>query len=172
MFNNKQIEAGAKAIAEDMTLPGGSRKKLARVVGDHLAWFDVVEARGLTWGDISRLLFAAGAKSKNGRPISIGTLSSAVWRKRGEAKAPTSSPQSALQHRALNGQTNERRIKARETPLNRTIANKDSQARTPRVLRATAKPENNTPPEIEPTSKEQTLAFMKRAASIRRSRSD
>jgi hypothetical protein len=63
---------------------------LARVVEDHLDWFDAVEARGLTWNDMTRLLFAAGAKGLNGRPISVGTLSSAVWRKR--KKIPTSMP--------------------------------------------------------------------------------
>jgi hypothetical protein len=83
---NKEIVAGAKAIAEDFRLPGGGRKMLARVVGSHLAWFDAVEARGMTWADISQLLLAAGAKSKNGRALSVGTLSSTVWRKRNEAE--------------------------------------------------------------------------------------
>jgi hypothetical protein len=82
MATNKDIEAGAKAIAADLARPGGGRKKLARVVGDHLDWFDAVEARGLTWNDMTRLLFAAGAKGRGSRPISVGTLSSAVWRKR------------------------------------------------------------------------------------------
>jgi hypothetical protein len=83
---SKEIEAGAKAIAEDLHLPGGGLKKLARVVEDHLGWFDTVEARGLTWADMSRLLFAAGAKAGNGRPFSVGTLYSTVWRKREDAK--------------------------------------------------------------------------------------
>jgi hypothetical protein len=83
---SKEIEAGAKAIAEDLHLPGGGLKKLARVVEDHLGWFDTVEARGLTWADMSRLLFAAGAKGRNGRPFSVGTLYSTVWRKREDAK--------------------------------------------------------------------------------------
>jgi len=62
-----EIEAGAKVVAEDFRLPGGGQKKLAKVVGDHLAWFDAVEARGMTWTDISRLLLAAGAEARNGR---------------------------------------------------------------------------------------------------------
>lgn len=74
MAIGNEIGAGAKAIAEDLHLPGGGLKKLARVVEDHLGWFDRVEARGLTWADISRLLFAAGAKGTNGRPFSVGTL--------------------------------------------------------------------------------------------------
>lgn len=86
MATSKEIEAGAKAVAEDLRLPGGGLKKLARVVEDHLDWFDAVEARGLTWSDVSRLLFAAGAKARNGRPFSVGTLYSTVWRKREDAK--------------------------------------------------------------------------------------
>jgi hypothetical protein len=86
MAKNDEIEAGAKAIAEDLRLPGAGTKKLARVVEDHLDWFDKTEARGLTWADMSRLLFAAGAKGKNGRPLPVGTLYSTVWRKREDAK--------------------------------------------------------------------------------------
>ena len=40
MAASKEIEAGARAIAEDLRLPGGGLKKLARVVDDHLGWFD------------------------------------------------------------------------------------------------------------------------------------
>jgi hypothetical protein len=47
MITSKEIATGAKAIAEDLRLPGGGLKKLARVVEDHLGWFDTVEARGL-----------------------------------------------------------------------------------------------------------------------------
>jgi hypothetical protein len=86
MATSKEIEAGAKAIAEDLRLPGGGLKKLARVIADHLGWFDAAEARGLTWADMSRLLFAVGAKGQNGRPFSVGTLYSTVWRKREDAK--------------------------------------------------------------------------------------
>ena len=88
---DKEIEAGAKAIVRDLSLPGGGRKKLARVVEDHLSWFAMVEARGLTWADITRLLSGAGAMGRNGRAISIGTLSSAVWRKREDTKRKSNS---------------------------------------------------------------------------------
>ncbi len=86
MATSKEIEAGAKAIAEDLLLPGGGLKKLARVIEDHLGWFDTAEARGLTWADMSRLLFTVGAKGRNGRPFSVGTLYSTVWRKREDAQ--------------------------------------------------------------------------------------
>jgi hypothetical protein len=111
MASNKKIEAGAKVIAEDLALPGGGRKKLARVVENHLDWFDAVEARGLTWSDMSRLLLTAGAKGRNGRAISIGTLSSTVWRKRKEVQTLTSPAQGLTQARitskrgGLRGQT-------------------------------------------------------------------
>lgn len=75
---NDEIEAGAKAIADDLNLPGGRRKKLARVVEDHLYWFDAAEARGMTWDDMIVALAAAGARRKNGTPLSYGSLSSAV----------------------------------------------------------------------------------------------
>jgi hypothetical protein len=83
---DKEIEAGAKAIVRDLSLPGGRRKKLARVVEDHLGWFATVGARGMTWVDIAQVLSAAGATGQNGRTISVGTLSSTVWRKRESAK--------------------------------------------------------------------------------------
>jgi hypothetical protein len=86
MAKSNEIEAGARAIAEDLRLPGGGQKKLARVVRNHLDWFDMAEHRGFTWADMSRLLFAAGAKGRNARPFSVGTMYSTVWRKREDAK--------------------------------------------------------------------------------------
>lgn len=84
-MKNREIEAGAKAIANDLQLPGGRRKKLARVVAEHLEWFDLSEARGLTWDDMIAALAAAGVRRDNGLPLSRGALSSAVWRKRQES---------------------------------------------------------------------------------------
>lgn len=85
-MKNRDIEAGAKAIANDLQLPGGRRKKLARVVADHLQWFDLAEARGMTWDDMIAVLAAAGVTRDDGRPLSRGTLSSVVWRKRQEKR--------------------------------------------------------------------------------------
>lgn len=182
MLSNRQIEAGAKAIAEDMTLPGGGRKKLARVVGDHLDWFDAVEARGLTWGDMSRLLLAAGARGRNGRAIPVGTLSSTVWRKRSDAASPAS-PVSTKARGA--GRASPRMGQAERThvipskPTNhagdqnsvaRTKSQHASKAKQPATQ--PAKPASRIAPSDTTTSKAQTLAFMKRAASIRRGRSD
>jgi len=180
VLTNKQIEAGAKAIAEDMMLPGGGRKKLSRVVENHLDWFDAVEARGLTWGNISRLLLAAGAKGRNGRAISIGTLSSTVWRKRKETQAlanPARRPTKTRitpERSGLRGQTGDQ-----HAPPSRAVAHqgskKPTQGRTSsgptsHVTRNAAKA--HTPPNTEAASKAQTLAFMKRAATIRRARTE
>jgi hypothetical protein len=101
VLTNTEIEAGAKAIAEDMRLPGGGLKKLARVVQAHLEWFDAVEARGMTWPDIARALFAVGVIDNNGHAFSVGRLSSAVWHKRHETERrarPRNSQQGADQN--------------------------------------------------------------------------
>jgi len=182
VLSNKQIEAGAKAIAEDMMLPGGGRKKLARLVSDHLDWFEAVEARGLTWGDMSRLLFVAGAYGSDGRAIPVGTLSSTVWRKRLDAASPAS-PASSKTRAA--GRASPRMGQAERThvipskPTNH-VGDQNSVARTKSQRASKAKqrtaqpvkPASRTAPSDETTSKAQTLAFMKRAASIRRGRSD
>ena len=86
MAKSNEIEAGARPIAEDLRLPGGGQKKLARVVRNHLDWFDMAEDRGFTWADMSRLLFAAGAKGENGSAFSVSTLYLTVRRKREDAK--------------------------------------------------------------------------------------
>lgn len=185
MLSNKQIEAGAKTIAEDMMLPGGGRKKLARVVENHLDWFAAVEARGLTWGDISRLLLAAGAKGGNGRAISTGTLSSTVWRKREAVQALESPARRPAKTRITPrrsgsaGQTGDHNAMPDKPPPSRDVANQGLKTRaqgrassgsTPHMTRNAAKA--HTPPKTEAASKAQTLAFMKRAATIRRARTE
>jgi hypothetical protein len=95
MASNKELEAGLKAIVEDYHLPGGGRKKLSQLVAGHLAWFDAAERRGMGWQDTIRVLTTAGVTRRSGKPLSVGTLSSAVWRKRSEAaeKADRSRPE-------------------------------------------------------------------------------
>lgn len=85
MAGNRELESGLKAIAEDFRLPNDGRMKLSKLVAGHLAWFDVAERRGMGWRDIIRALTAAGVTGLGGKPLSIGTLSSTVWRKRSEA---------------------------------------------------------------------------------------
>lgn len=77
-----ELEAGLEAIAKDFVLPGGGRLRIARLVVNHLEWFDATEARGMTWQDMARAMAAAGVTDKHGKALSTGTLSSAVWRAR------------------------------------------------------------------------------------------
>jgi len=85
MASNTELETGLKAMVEDYHLPGGGRKKLSQLVAGHLTWFDAAERRGMGWRDMIGVLTAAGIARRGGKPLSIGTLSSAVWRKRSEA---------------------------------------------------------------------------------------
>lgn len=90
MTMNRELEAGLRAMAEDFHLPAGGRKKLSQLVAGHLDWFDAAERRGMGWRDMIRALTAAGVTSRRGKPLSIGTLSSAVWRRRAETEDVTS----------------------------------------------------------------------------------
>ena len=80
-MTDEEIIAGAKAIAGDMLLPGGSAAKLAKVVGRHLQWFESARQRGMTWDDIIAVLFEAGVRREGHLPLSRGHLSSLIWRK-------------------------------------------------------------------------------------------
>lgn len=40
LLNDDELKNGAESIAADMTLPDGRVLKLARVIDDHLDWFD------------------------------------------------------------------------------------------------------------------------------------
>jgi hypothetical protein len=186
MASDKEIEDGAKVIAKDLALPGGGRKKLARVVEDHLDWFNAAEARGLTWSDMTRMLFAAGAKGRGGRPISIGTLSSAVWRKRKNAEAPMPVARPRAKTRATRTQQGRRKRTGDSNVL--TVDRQPTAAIADKIAKISVKPRTTEEavspakqdsstkvrksPRIDPTSKSDTLAFMKRAAAIRRSRND
>ena len=84
MVDNKELESGLKAMAEDFYLPGGGHKKLSQLVAGHMHWFDAAKRRGMGWRDMIRALSAAGVNGRGGKPLSVGTLSSTVWRKRVE----------------------------------------------------------------------------------------
>ena len=49
-------------------------------------WFDAAERRGMGWRDMIKALTAAGMNGRGGKPLSVGTLSSTVWRKRAETE--------------------------------------------------------------------------------------
>lgn len=82
MVSNKELETGLKAMAEDFHLPGGARKKLSRLVAGHLWWFEAAERRGMGWRDMIEALTAVGVTGNGAKPMSVGTLSSTVWRAR------------------------------------------------------------------------------------------
>src|SRR5579864_3601562 len=86
MVDNKELESGLKVMAEDFHLPGGGHKKLSQLVAGHMHWFDAAERRGMGWQDMIRALTAAGVNGRGGKPLSVGTLSSTVWRKRAETE--------------------------------------------------------------------------------------
>lgn len=78
------LRAGAASMADDFLLPDGERMKLSRLVALHLDWFEVAESRGMTWRNMAKLLTAAGVTGKGGGPLSVGTLSSSVWKRRAD----------------------------------------------------------------------------------------
>jgi hypothetical protein len=182
MESDRKIKLGAKAIADDLHLPGGGRKMLSRVVAHHLEWFDAAEARGLTWSDMIRLLSAAGAVGQNGKALLVGTLSSTVWRKRAEAQEADSKA-SITGRTRLGGPRDLSKISkglpvstSSKKALDRSVAT--GKIRSGRKLpgknqagSVQAKAKIREPTEIArgPTSSNKdALAFMKRAAAMRR----
>jgi hypothetical protein len=186
MESDSKIKLGAKAIADDLYLPGGGRKLLSRVVAGHLEWFDAAEARGLTWSDMIRLLFAAGAVGKNGKPLPVGTLSSTVWRKRAEA-------QEADDNDSITGRTRSSEPRnLNKISEDRAVSSSSKKALVRSVatggIRSSRKPPGKDPvgsiqakaktsesTEIargRTSSNKDALAFMKRAAATRRRSED
>jgi hypothetical protein len=45
-----------------------------------LDWFDAAELRGMGWRDMIRALASLGVTGPTGKQLSVGTLSSTVWR--------------------------------------------------------------------------------------------
>lgn len=96
MAINSDIEGRLRAIVEDFRLPGGGLMKLSRLVANHLDWFEAAEARGMTWRDMVKALSAVGVTGREGKPLSVGTLSSAVWRERAVRSGRTTDPDHAI----------------------------------------------------------------------------
>jgi hypothetical protein len=190
MATSNEIKAGAAAIAEDLRLPGGGLKKLARVVEGHLDWFDKAEACGLTWADMSRLLFAAGAKGRNGRPFSVGTLYSTVWRKReGVKRIGSGAASSSKSTTGIQGSKQKLLPRKGRLDLAPIRSGNVELPREPRQVRRSTseKPERrskrkekkqveaSTERQLSPTksgtilpsSKKDLLAFMQRSAAVR-----
>lgn len=115
MPSNKELEAVLKAMSEDYHLLNGGRKRLSRLVASHLWWFDAAERRGMSWRDMIGALTAAGITGKGGQPLSIGTLSSTVWRARAENVADNQGRQRTVEPEASRPRSN-RRAKAPRPP--------------------------------------------------------
>lgn len=146
--DDEAIKEGARRIAAALRSPGG-QIKLARVVGAHLDWFDLVQQRGLSWDQIIRVLANAGATRENGLPFSRGHLSSAVWRARQERPGmATALPQAALGSAA--GGASHARSQTRQVRVDKTA------------------PETRTPDKQPQANKEDLRDSMRRAAEARR----
>ena len=78
-MGNNDIMIGARRIAAALKGPVG-QIKLARVVGQHIRWFEDARSQGMTWDQIIAALTAAGATRADGTPFTRGPISSAVWR--------------------------------------------------------------------------------------------
>lgn len=180
MAKNKDIESGARIVAEDFKLPGGRRKAVAKLVKDHLSWFDAAKARGMVVEDILSLLTGAGATYEDGSSINFDTLSNALWRRRngtveidkvqpprsnkvasGRAAEPTNVDKPAAKHRPRQ-------------PVHPIDPNKTAKLGGDLVTSGVPgkKPHTRVPVEKPKTSSADVLGFMRRAAAIRRPRGE
>lgn len=170
ILSDEELATGAKALADDLRIGETRRLKLAKVIDDHLAWFDLARARGLEWTDIIDLLFQAGVTRPDGRPLSRGHLSSLVWRKlqSSDVGAPA---QATAQARLAEPQELGRK---RSTVAGMT---KPEEAVSESVVTAsptlTLKPakQNKTKPvdgDGKSSDRDKLIAFMRRSARVRR----
>jgi hypothetical protein len=173
MANNKELEAGLKAMAEDFHLPGGGQMKLSRLVAEHLDWFDAAERRGMGWRNMIRALTAAGVTGKGGKPLSVGTLSATVWRNRADVELGTNrtrrhgrigSPAPAPQH--LRPPNKAKRPSAGQPQRSKRASSRptDDPAQAGRQAPTPSRGRVN---EVRAQNRD-VLAFMDRARAVRR----
>jgi len=174
MTNNKELEAGLKAMTEDFRFPGGGRKKLAQLVAGHLGLFDAAERRGMGWLDMIRALTAAGITAPGGKPISVGTLSSTVWRKRADAgdgeleRSKTRQEHDPLPRKQQNRETTKEEKHPSAVRL-RQKKHKNFTAIGDRVVEPAIPPSLKKSGGEQPVqSKRDVLSFMDRARAVRR----
>lgn len=172
IVNDADLLKGAEAIAADMQGPEGRRLKLAKVIDEHLGWFEQARRRGLEWSDIVALLLRAGATRSDGRPLLRGHVQSLVWRKqRAEGQAADETPA----RRAISPEVPKR---AARLPVSRKSpelapAGRQRQPEKQAYAAATApseRPERGAVAE-KPGAQPQgnaLLAYMKRSARLRR----
>lgn len=173
MVINKELEAGLNAMAEDFHLPGGARKKLSRLVAGHLWWFDAAEQRGMSWRDMIRAMAAVGVTGRGAKPVSVGTLSSTVWRARTKGEE-------------VNGAREHERLGPAPIPLRRhpRKSTRGSGTGQTQLGRRKASPQNGDGVQVDrPAGKrsggdrlgranKDVLAFMDRARAVRRRSED
>ena len=174
MAKDKELERGLKAMADEFRLPFGGRMELSKLVAGHLDWFEAAERRGLRWPDMIRALAAVGINGRNGKPLSVGTLSSTVWRKRVEAGMAKASAGPRLSPAASS-----MFIEPARTPklISATQPQRSKRADAPpakesaEVKRKRTAPSNDLVSRSRAPSRNDVLAYMDRARTIRR-RSD
>jgi hypothetical protein len=184
MAKNKDIESGARIVAEDFKLPGGRRKAVAKLVKDHLGWFDAAKARGMAVEDILSLLTSVGATYEDGSSINFDTLSNALWRRRNVTSVEPTKIDKMRQRRpnkVASGRAIESTKAHKPVPKHRP-----RQPVHPIDPRRTAKPGGDlvtsgasgkrSHPQVQgekpKASSAEVLGFMRRAAAIRRPRGD
>jgi hypothetical protein len=184
MAKNKDIESGARIVGEDFKLPGGRRKAVAKLVGDHLSWFDAAKARGMAVEDILSLLTSVGAIYEDGSSINFDTLSNALWRKRnGASAAPTKidEPQPRRPNKIASGRavelTNVHKPTAKRRPRQPVHPiNHNRTAKPGGDLVTSEVPGKRTHARVlvekPKASNADLLGFMRRAAAIRRPRGE
>lgn len=174
MISNKELEEGLKVMAEDFHLLGGARKKLSRLVAEHLWWFDAAERRGMSWRDMIRAMATAGVTGREAKPVSVGTLSSSVWRARTKAAEEADSPRP-------EGRPRPKPSEPRGQP--RRIAKRQPAVQTQQDRQKVSKQNDDARP-ARPAPKQpaggdrpnrvnrEVLAFMDRARAVRRRSED
>lgn len=171
--SDSALKQGLKAIAVDHRLPFGEGKKaLAKLVEAHLDWFILAQKRGMTWGDMIAALTSVGVVSQTGKPISVGTLSSTVGRKREAVeRAGTKSHRAQVENDA-------RRLAhplTLETRISRPPAGKKRQeevvrlpeAGEPKLSRAVPRSADRSDSKSRRQTNKDVLAYMNRARSVR-----
>lgn len=160
MATNKELKDGLKRMAADFCLLGGGRMMLSRLVARHLNWFDIAERRGMGWRDITRVLAAAGVVGRADKKLSIGTLSSTVWRVRAksEEKEGNLSPQ---QHIRIDRK--QRNPGQSETRKKLDASSTIGQLTKPAFPNST----KDTGAKTHANRKTGVLAFMSRASAVR-----
>jgi hypothetical protein len=149
----ERLKAGLKTMAADHLLPGGRRMLLTRLVRSNLPWFVLARDRGLTWGDMGAALASVGILSPAGKPVSIGALSSAVWR-------------------AVSAADVGAKVVKKEKGSKGSDARKNTNSMSPKYAEPSIASNKRMRPvptkNVRSTNHVDTLSYMKRAKNLRR----